>query len=267
MLSRIISALCALAILLGTLYFAGSTGLTILGSIIVFIAAVEYATLFERSLLWLAPFLALDTIVYTVHILKPELTLAALVASFIALISLGILLFHKQEPKEIMSKLQWTLWGILYTGLLPALSVRLLYVYGWKIMMFLLITVFFGDIFAFFSGLYFGGKKIFPTISPKKTVSGAIGGLFGSVFCGIIFLQITTPLTNWFLAFFFCLCIGIFAQLGDFFESLIKRIAGKKDASQLMPGHGGFLDRLDGVYFGSVVVYLFWTVFDFTQYF
>ena len=64
-----------------------------------------------------------------------------------------------------------------------------------------------------------------------------------------------------------CVTIGFFAQLGDFFESLIKRYTGKKDSGKLMPGHGGLLDRVDGVYFGSMVLFLYAHVFNLAPFF
>jgi phosphatidate cytidylyltransferase len=267
LMSRIISALAALGILLGTLYWGGALGLTCLASFVVAIAAFEYAQLFERTSLWLFSFLIFFFVVYLTQVIHPEFTIAVLSICFILLSSLGICFFHLLEPQQLLAKLQWPLMGLVYVALFPGLAVQILYETGWPLLIFLLVTVFFGDIFAFFFGLYWGGKKLFPQISPKKTISGSFGGLVGSLLCGGAYLLIFSELRNPLLIFFLCIAIGAFAQLGDFFESLLKRISGKKDSGAIMPGHGGLLDRLDGVYFGAPVLYFFCSFFDLASYF
>lgn len=267
MLSRWISALGGLAILFGTLHLFGPAGLTVICSVIVMVAAYEYSLLFEKTSLWLLIFMAFNASIFATQLLAPSSTLAVLAASFVGLTSVGIFCFRNQEPKHILGKVQWTLWGLIYTGLFPALGVGLLYNQGASILIYLLVTVLVGDTVAFFTGRLLGGPKIFPNISPKKTISGAAGGLVGSAISGSVFLYYQSSLRNWLLMLAVSTAIGAFAQFGDFFESLIKRVSGKKDSSQLMPGHGGLLDRLDGVYFGSAIMYFFCVVMDFNVYF
>ena len=100
-------------------------------------------------------------------------------------------------------------------------------------------------------------KKILPSISPKKTVVGCIGGLMGSVALGSIYAHYLLRNTNPWAIAGCCLVIGLYAQTGDFLESLLKRLAGKKDSGKILPGHGGFLDRLDGVLFAIPALYWF----------
>jgi phosphatidate cytidylyltransferase len=107
-----------------------------------------------------------------------------------------------------------------------------------------LATVWATDIGAFFAGRGIGGPKIAPAISPKKTWAGLIGGMIAALALGM-------ALTHWAglperLAYL-SLLLAILAQMGDFFESWLKRKAGVKDSGKLLPGHGGALDRLDGV--------------------
>lgn len=266
MMARVISGFAALGLLLGTLYFLGETGLLYLGMIIVIFAAYEYSTLFQSFSPSSVFFLALTAFVLIVQIFFPDVVLSLLLLAFILISSVATCFSSRSEPKNILSSIQWMTLGLLYVGLLPALALTLLYKYGWHLLLFLLVTVFFGDIFAFFSGLTFGGKKIFPVISPNKTISGSLGGLLGSTLCGGAYLLKFTSLSLGF-GVLICLFIGAFAQFGDFFESNIKRAAGKKDSGGLMPGHGGILDRLDGVYFGSAVLYFFCSLFDLARYF
>ncbi len=267
MLNRWLSAFAALGILFGTLYIAGTMGLVVLGSLIALIAAAEYTLLFSPPSLWSVLFLLMSIVVYLTQVVQPEFLLPVLCMSFVLIASAGVCLFSQLDPNQIVTKMQWALVGLIYVALLPSLCVHLLFVHGWPLLIFLLVTVFFGDIFAFFFGLSFGGKKIFPQISPKKTISGSLGGLLGSILCGGIFLIYFSTLRDLPFILLICASIGAFAQLGDFFESLLKRISGKKDSGQIMPGHGGFLDRLDGVYFGSPVLFFFCAFYDLPSYF
>jgi len=114
-----------------------------------------------------------------------------------------------------------------------------------------IITLFFAiwanDTFAYFSGRAFGRHKLFKRVSPKKSVEGAIGGVFGSL---LVFF--TVYFARWYelsigLAIISGLVAGIFGPLGDLTESWFKRDAGIKDSSHLLPGHGGILDRFDSL--------------------
>ena len=105
------------------------------------------------------------------------------------------------------------------------------------------------DIAAYFVGRRVGGPRLAPAISPNKTVSGAAGGMFAAVIVSVILLKLVnagfeTRFTSAF-AVFAGIVIAVLAQAGDLFESFIKRRRGIKDSSQLIPGHGGFLDRFD----------------------
>lgn len=108
------------------------------------------------------------------------------------------------------------------------------------------------DVGAYFAGRTFGGPKIAPAISPSKTWSGLIGGMAGAsamlVAVSAILKAYEPILGISYLTLAFCGCIiAIIAQTGDFFESWMKRRAGVKDSSKLIPGHGGVLDRIDGL--------------------
>ncbi len=124
------------------------------------------------------------------------------------------------------------------------------------------------DAFAFFFGKLFGGKfpkKLAPHTSPNKTVVGAIGGLIGGVFAATLAWLVTEflpgasfnyagPVPKAALLILFALPASVFAQLGDLFESAIKRGCGIKDMGKILPGHGGVLDRFDSMLFASVAI-------------
>lgn len=106
------------------------------------------------------------------------------------------------------------------------------------------------DIAAFFVGRRFGRYKLAPTISPGKTIEGLIGGVAGVALYGLLTLWLSGKMTGlpwyaWTLATLLLMALAVLSVVGDLFESLLKRQAGVKDSSALLPGHGGLLDRLD----------------------
>ena len=109
-----------------------------------------------------------------------------------------------------------------------------------------------GDTIAIFAGKLFGKRLLAPSISPKKTVEGAIGNLLACI--GMAYL-LAAPLGYPTFIGLGCGCLaGIFGQMGDLFESYVKRQAGVKDSGYLLPGHGGLLDRLDSIFFTAPLV-------------
>lgn len=113
------------------------------------------------------------------------------------------------------------------------------------------LVVFSGDTGAYFAGKFFGRHKLYPAVSPKKTVEGGIGGLaLGAVTLPLYCQWMLPNLPTWHVVLA-ALCLGVIAQVGDFAESLFKRATDTKDSGALLPGHGGMLDRIDGVLFAA----------------
>jgi phosphatidate cytidylyltransferase len=148
----------------------------------------------------------------------------------------------------------WLAFGVLYIG---AAAVALIHLRGDASaglvnVLFLFLTVWASDIGAYAAGRCFGGPKLAPSVSPNKTWSGAAGGLLSAVAIGgaaayVMALVAGTPPPPAGRALLVAGAIGVLAQAGDLFESWIKRRFQVKDSSSLIPGHGGLLDRLDGV--------------------
>jgi phosphatidate cytidylyltransferase len=114
-----------------------------------------------------------------------------------------------------------------------------------------------GDTGGYFAGRFLGKRALYPAVSPKKTVEGSIGGLGGSVLgalCAHFWYLPSIPLVN---ALVLALVAGALRQAGDLSESLIKRSTGVKDSGQIVPGHGGILDRVDALIVTSTVVFLY----------
>jgi phosphatidate cytidylyltransferase len=126
---------------------------------------------------------------------------------------------------------------------------------GFAALLFLFATVWATDIFAYLTGRGIGGPLLAPRFSPKKTWAGALGGLAGGVVAGSVVAYAsagTHPVVGGVLA----LVLSIAAQGGDLLESAVKRRFGAKDASALIPGHGGVMDRVDGLLLAALVAVL-----------
>lgn len=122
---------------------------------------------------------------------------------------------------------------------------------------FLLIVVFAGDIGALYAGSFLGKHKLCPAVSPGKTIEGSVGGLIANLGAGAAFKYIFLPEYLWSLSLLFFVSVGIAGQIGDLFESELKRSAGIKDSGGILPGHGGILDRIDALLFAAPVAWLF----------
>jgi len=122
---------------------------------------------------------------------------------------------------------------------------------------FLLSVVFASDTGAFYVGRTFGRHKLHKTVSPGKTWEGAIGGLAGSLMAALLFFTIIAPDKLELKVFILTLLLSAVGQAGDLAESLLKRNSGIKDSGKLLPGHGGILDRIDGLLFSIPVLYIY----------
>jgi phosphatidate cytidylyltransferase len=142
--------------------------------------------------------------------------------------------------------------GLLYCGVLPGFMVIL----SRYELLVLFSLIWAGDSAAYYAGRAFGRHKLAPHISPKKTVEGAIAGLIASVIAGLLIGRWLLPATWPDLAAVSVLSATA-GQVGDLAESALKRSAGVKDSSAILPGHGGILDRLDSLLFAAPVFYLF----------
>ena len=195
--------------------------------------------------------------------LVPSMLTLMIMASFL------VVLFKGRQP-YIVNVATTTLGGF-YCGWLPChlLLIRQMGIErtnpfeffaageGLYLLLFVFIAVAITDIGAYYFGVNFGKHKLAEVISPKKTIEGAVGGGI----CAILISALGVYYTNLTLtqAIFGGLIVTMSAQLGDLSESLIKRDAGVKDSSDILPGHGGMLDRFDGYIFAIPVAYYYFT--------
>ncbi|MDG4716972.1 phosphatidate cytidylyltransferase [Winogradskyella marincola] len=126
------------------------------------------------------------------------------------------------------------------------------------------ILIWVNDSAAYLVGKNFGKQKLFPSISPKKTVEGFLGGLFFACISSYFIAKYTETLgfTSWLIM---SIIVSVLGTLGDLIESKFKRQAGVKDSGVIMPGHGGLLDRLDSIIFASPFIYLFLRILSYVS--
>jgi phosphatidate cytidylyltransferase len=181
----------------------------------------------------------------------------ALVTGMIALMfAAGI--FARGDLSLSLARAAYTLLGVLYVSwlLTHVLLLRLL-VEGQFYVLYVFLVVWLGDAAALYIGSMVGRHKLAPSVSPRKTVEGAVGGVLGSVagaLLGKLWLIDGQSLVH-------CFILGgmlaVLGQLGDLSESLLKRSTGVKDSGQLIPGHGGILDKVDGILFSAPAMYYY----------
>ncbi len=178
---------------------------------------------------------------------------------FLAIVIAVLMAFEWSEMSQKMpDKKKWRLIGFLYISipLYCAISIRIL---DNEILFWMFAIIWATDIFAFFAGKSLGGTKIAPAISPNKTWSGLIGGVVASMGIGVISAIIFPGSILFFLAI--SILISIVEQLSDLLESKFKRIFGVKDSGDIIPGHGGVLDRLDGMILVAPLVWVIISIF------
>jgi phosphatidate cytidylyltransferase len=209
-----------------------------------------------------------------------ELPLSGMAVAVLAILALTI--FVRGVNGKPLGAAASTVFGVLYTGGMLSFGYAIRYhdyviesvrvpfgglavTAGGLLLLLPLLLTWASDIGAFFVGRALGKRKLMPSVSPGKTVAGAIGGLVVTMIVGWLYTRfVLTPATQ--LAFVrggilvFALLVSVAAQSGDLAESLLKREAGVKDSSHLIPGHGGILDRFDSLLFVLPVAYALFNI-------
>lgn len=164
---------------------------------------------------------------------------------------------YKTDP-SIIDAVAMQIQGMVYIPVLIACLIRIRNSEaGIPWIFFLLAIVFAGDIGAYYAGSYLGRHKLCPSVSPNKTIEGSIGGLCANLLIGGIIKAIFLPALPWAACVIMFLLIGAAGQIGDLYESALKRSVQIKDSGTLLPGHGGMLDRIDALLFASPVAFIF----------
>ena len=177
-------------------------------------------------------------------------------ASFLLPVLVGAVLVVLAHASRVEAS-YWTMAGLAYAGLLgiALASLRGDDSAGLQATLFLFAVVWATDILAYFTGRSIGGPKLASAISPGKTWSGAVGGTIAAVLAGLgVAYGFSSPL-GWVAFAGLTLVLSVVSQAGDLFESWIKRRFGVKDSSNLIPGHGGVMDRVDGLATAAFILF------------
>jgi len=203
-------------------------------------------------------------LVLSPHYRNPDVLPIVITATM--LISLIWLLLRPSREKAFHNW-AWTIVGALYVGWMLSYWLNLRGLEDGRNWVYLaMLTTFANDTGAFFIGRAKGKHKLAPTISPAKTWEGAIGGLISAILAAIVIAMVLTLISPFTFKYWQIILlgflVGLFAQLGDLVESLLKRNLGVKESGNLLPGHGGILDRFDSLIFIGAVVYYYviWVV-------
>ncbi|WP_028325870.1 phosphatidate cytidylyltransferase [Desulfatirhabdium butyrativorans] len=181
---------------------------------------------------------------------------------FLEMLGIGVITLNRfSQDSAVLDAIAKHVCGIVYIPL--ALS-AIVWIHctpaGVSWVYFLLAVVFAGDIGALYVGTYRGKHKLCPGISPKKTIEGSVGGFAANLLVGLPIALLFLPKLSILQACIVILSLGAASQIGDLFESVIKRTYGIKDSGNILPGHGGMLDRIDALLFAAPLAWVFQTI-------
>lgn len=254
MIQRTISAIIALAIFIPVLIFGGNIyNIAIL--ILSFIALKEFLDIkqIKKELplfIQIISYIMLSIFVLT-NITNKDIVFSIdyrIIAGLFLVFMIPAVLYHDRSLYSIVDSF-YLVGGIFFLGIAFSLMILLRNV-GLSTIVYLLLVTMITDTYAYLTGMLIGRHKLLEDISPKKTWEGTIGGtIFGTFIPVCYYVTVINNNIELFTIILVTLFLSIIGQFGDLFFSSIKRYYGKKDFSNIMPGHGGILDRLDSVIF------------------
>lgn len=257
MKQRIITGICAFCALL-LMVWLGEWALFATVLIVHFACLYEYISTVSRDHFTsnLILMLSLGTVMIFSAVWFPDYVELLMIA--------GILLLFMKDILSSKHDTQGTIflvWGWFYISYILTLSIKILFSSnGVFLFVMTVLACIACDTLAYFVGIKFGRHKLCPDISPKKSVEGSIAGFFGAVLVGggAIWVSgvIHTVHLSWIMLLVSGVAIGVMAQFGDLSASMVKRQFGIKDYSNVLPGHGGFLDRVDSTLFAIATIYI-----------
>ena len=270
---RILFALAAIPVVIGAVWY-GDWALASVLAIASALAAWEFYRIAERlgtrpmARVGIAIAAALPLGIHARYLGLPvDAVLSPTVAAVLVVVLFSAAIFARGVSGRPLESVSLTVFGILYTGGLLSFGYALRYhpyaigrVAGTALLVLALALVWISDTAAYVVGRSMGKRKLMPSVSPGKTIAGAVGALATSAIASWALIEfVLVPQAQLGLrvahAVLFGIAISTAVQLGDLAESLIKREAGVKDSSQIIPGHGGVLDRIDGMLFALPIAY------------
>jgi phosphatidate cytidylyltransferase len=254
---RLLSALVLIPVVVAAIWLLPPIALLAVVQVVLWLAFFEYARLAQALDVRMPAVVAGCAAAATcVVVALPGAALEpVLIATLIVLGALAI--GTGRVGTDVLAGVGAALFGTVYIGVPLGSLVAVRTLGGRGALLLLLATVIISDSAQFYAGSLFGRRRLAPSISPKKSVEGAIGGFVGGGLALLIIGQWWLPAVSPMMRLGLGLVVVAAGILGDLFESQMKRTAGVKDSSALIPGHGGVLDRIDALLFAAPAYYLF----------
>lgn len=255
---RFLTGIIAIAIVVGVVYYGSPLLFLVLVAAVALTAVYEYFTMIDRTGIngFPIPGMVLSLLLLLSFYFDGRFMMEWGLVASVTLI--GSWFLQENNVKIAIDQISYTLFGVLYIAGLGGYYLLIRnFEGGGTLVLFLFFTIWLGDILAYYWGKNLGKKPLARVVSPKKTMEGSLAGLAGSLLVGIIFgkwLLNDIMIGHCLLVALLC---GIIGQFGDLAESLLKRHVGVKDSSNIFPGHGGVLDRIDSLLFAGPVFYCY----------
>ncbi|MBI3544142.1 MAG: phosphatidate cytidylyltransferase [Deltaproteobacteria bacterium] len=259
--TRVMTGVVGGAILLALFLIGGHLGVSFASAILGGLMCWELSNVFygmsDRKEK-LTALVGLSWLTIFVNMLIPKSMLECLVVSFMGMFTyyLAVADRHSSELRRHFDELVFTVFALVYVvtfvAFLPLIRDG---ANGIRWLLLFLFIVWAGDTGAYFVGRKWGKNKLYPLISPGKSLEGSGGGLAASLLVTIVFKLVAFGSLSWLGAVITAVMVGVISQIGDLCESFFKRAYKIKDSSKILPGHGGILDRFDGVLFSLPVMY------------
>jgi len=250
MIKRIVTAIVIIGCVIPPLWLGGYF-LDALISLVVIVGGFELINLLPTRKYFSTMLLFLCFLITTILVVIVPMKYSFALFSLLALIVLAFPIFTKQFTSEDA----FFLIAIICMLYMIARSFTYIYDYNPLYIWYILLATYGCDTGAYFIGSLFGKTKLLPTISPKKTLEGAIGGWLVGAVVSFLFAIFAIKNMNLLLMILGCIWLPIISQIGDLSFSAIKRHFNIKDFSNVFPGHGGFMDRIDSLVFNLIAFY------------
>lgn len=264
LLVRSLSGLLYVSLILSTLFLDRNWALLLFGGLGIitlreFLSLIKTKSYFPYILLFIG-FVLLYIQEYTIF--APTI----LIASCIFNILLAYQLFKSKQPNYTITyqyglSFLYLIGGFVFMTMIAYADLsagsKLDQVYSPKLLIAIFLLIWANDSFAYLVGVNFGKRKLFPSVSPKKSIEGFIGGLLGAILVSVIIAYTMYPniaLAHWVVI---AILAGSLGTIGDLIQSKLKRRAEVKDSGNIMPGHGGMYDRLDSVIYAGPFIYAY----------
>jgi phosphatidate cytidylyltransferase len=247
-MTRLVSGVALAVAVIVAIRFLPVLPLRVVACLVAALAAKEYLELAD------SPIRAVVLVVALCWVVSEATAPSSLVMLTMALLWVGAEVLISNHTIQQAST---GVFAAVYIGMPLGMLVAVHSLRGWPATLLLIGTIVVSDSMQYYTGRMFGRHKLAPEISPKKTIEGAIGGvIFGTAFLTIVGARLL-PFSGFGPLIILSVLVVVFGICGDLFESRLKRTAGVKDSSSLIPGHGGVLDRIDALLFAVAPFYLY----------